>query len=202
MTGSRKALLIATDSYSDRQFSRLHASATDVAGLYAVLSDPAIGGYVATQLLNVPEPGATRAVDDFFNDASLEDQLMLYVSGHGVKDEDGQLYLATADSRHDRLASTSLSARFLRDQMRRSRCRRIVVLLDCCYSGAFPSGLRHKGEEHVDVLSQLSGRGYAVITSSSALEYSYETVGETAGTPPPAVPSLFEPGKQTLTKTA
>lgn len=158
MTGSRKALLIATDSYSDPQFSRLHASSADVAGMYAVLSDPAIGGYAATQLLNVPEPGITRAVDDFFKDASLEDQLMLYVSGHGVKDEDGQLYLATADSRHDRLASTSVSARFLRDQMRHSRCRRIVVLLDCCYSGAFPSGLRHKGQERVDAFAAQRAR--------------------------------------------
>jgi hypothetical protein len=191
MAGSRKALLIATDSYSDPRFSRLHASAADLAGLHAVLSDPAIGGYAATPLLNVSEPVVTRAIEDFFADASREDELLLYVSGHGVKDEDGQLYLATADSRHDRLGSTSVPARFLHDQMSRSRSRRIVVLLDCCYSGAFPSGLRHRGADRIDVLSQLGGRGYAVMTSSSALEYSYERVGETAGPTPPADPSVF-----------
>jgi hypothetical protein len=191
MTGSRKALLIATDSYVDPELSRLHAPEADVAGLYAVLSDPAIGGYVATQHLNGSEPGVTRALEDFFADASRDDLLLLYVSGHGVKDEDGQLYLAMADSRHDRLGSTSVPASFLHDQMRRSRCRRIVVLLDCCYSGAFPSGLRHRGADRVDVLSQLGGRGYAVMTSSSALEYSYETAGEAAGTVAPAGPSVF-----------
>jgi hypothetical protein len=191
MTGNRKALLIATDSYVDPEFSRLHAPEADVAGLYAVLSDPAIGGYAATRHLNGSEPEVTRALEDFFADARLDDLLVLYVSGHGVKDEDGQLYLVLADSRHDRLGSTSVPARFLHDQMRRSRSRRIVVLLDCCYSGAFPSGLRHRGADHVDVLSQLGGRGYAVMTSSSALEYSYETAGEAAGTVTPAGPSVF-----------
>lgn len=177
MTGSGKALLIATDSYSDPEFSRLQAPAADVAGLHAVLSHPAIGGYAATRLLNASEPEVTRAIEDFFAAASRDDLLLLYVSGHGVKDEDGQLYLATADSRHDRLGSTSVPARFLHEQMNRSRCRRIVVLLDCCYSGAFPSGLRHRGADRVDVLSQLGGRGYAVMTSSSALGYSYEATG-------------------------
>lgn len=80
MAGSRKALLIATDSYCDPRFCRLRASAADVAGLHAVLSDPAIGGYAATPLVNVPEPEVTRAIEDFFADASRDDELLYFLA--------------------------------------------------------------------------------------------------------------------------
>lgn len=60
MPGSKKALLIATDSYCDPKFGQLHSPVADVDGLHAVLSDPAIGGYAAKPLHNEPEPAVTR----------------------------------------------------------------------------------------------------------------------------------------------
>ena len=191
MAGSQKALLIATDIYSDPTFRRLRAPAADSAGLGAVLSDPAIGDYTVDALHNAGEPEATRAIEDFFASAGLEDLLLLYVSGHGVKDDDGRLHLAVADSRHDRLGATSVPAQFIRDQMRRSRARRIMLWLDCCYAGAFPGGMRSRAGEQVDVLAQLRGRGCAVMTSSSALEYAYETGSGDVTETGTARPSVF-----------
>jgi len=52
-----------------------------------------------------------------------------------------------------------------------SRSRRQVLLLDCCYSGAFA---RTKSDKTVGIKEQLRGRGRVVLTSSNALQYSFE----------------------------
>jgi uncharacterized caspase-like protein len=77
------------------------------------------------------------------------------------------------------MTSTAVSAQFVRDQLDRCRSRRKVVILDCCYAGAFPPGAT-KGADHVDVLGGLGGRGCAVITASSALEYAFEEDGNSS----------------------
>jgi peptide/nickel transport system substrate-binding protein len=189
MAGRRLALLVATDNYSDATFRALKAPRADVDGLAEVLGDPDIGGYEIKTCYNAPAHELSLAIEDFFVDAGLEDLALLYISGHGVKDDSGQLYIAGTNSRHDRLGSTTVSAQFVRERMSHSRCRRIVVWLDCCYAGAFPPGKIHRTGDHVDVLAQLGGRGCAVMTSSSAMEYAFETSGDASvtGTPTPSV---------------
>ncbi|MEY8041650.1 caspase family protein [Saccharopolyspora cebuensis] len=180
MTGKRRALLIATESYSDATFRRLRAPHADAEALAAVLRDPAIGGYEVEALRNPPAHVANLAIEDLFAAARLDDLVLLYLSGHGIKDDYGRLHLAMANSRHDRLNATAVSAQFVRNQMDGTRSRRVVVVLDCCFAGAFPPGSTHRTGENAGALEQLGGRGSAVMTSSSALEYSFES-GEDAG---------------------
>jgi hypothetical protein len=56
--------------------------------------------------------------------------LLLHVSGHGVKDAYGGLYLAASDTEMDLLDPTALSARWLDEQISRSPTRRKLLLLD------------------------------------------------------------------------
>jgi hypothetical protein len=115
----------------------------------------------------------------------------LYVSGHGVKDDAGRLHFITHDSDSRLLASTAVSAVFARDQMDRTKSRRVIVLLDCCYAGAFPPGARHRAGCRVE-FPQLNSRGRAVITSSSELEYAYEASNNAAATVTgQSTPSVF-----------
>ena len=64
--------------------------------------------------------------------------------------------------------------------MRVSRSRSIVLLLDCCYGAAFSRGVTVRAAGDVNVLDAFSdgnlggGRGRAVITASSAMEYAFE----------------------------
>jgi hypothetical protein len=58
--------------------------------------------------------------------------------------------------------------------MSRSRSRRVVLLLDCCYAGAFERGMTARAGEGMGIEAQLGGRGRAVITASSAMEYAFE----------------------------
>ncbi|MFD0487711.1 caspase domain-containing protein [Saccharopolyspora spinosporotrichia] len=192
MTGKRRALLIATDSYSDATFQQLRTPRADADALAAVLAAPLIGGYQVDALHNPPAHEANLAIEDLFAAAWLDDLVLLYISGHGIKDDYGRLHLAMTNSRHDRLNATAVSAQFVRNQMDNTRSRRVVVLLDCCFAGAFPPGSTHRTGENAGVLSQLGGRGSAVMTSSSALEYSFEA-GESASSTlvGAASPSVF-----------
>jgi WD domain, G-beta repeat len=74
----------------------------------------------------------------------------------------------------------------VRECMDVSLSRKIVLLLDCCFSGAFSVGLTHRSGDAVHALEPLGGTGTAVLTASSALEYAYE--GDAlSGEPTPSV---------------
>lgn len=186
------ALLIATDEYADETFRQLRSPPADVEALAEVLANPAIGGYEVRTLLNPEAHDARLAVEDLFADVGRNDLVLLYISGHGVKDDEGLLHFAMTNSRHNRLNATAVDSQFVSDRMHFTRSRRIVVCLDCCYAGAFPPGVAHRAADNADVLVKLAGKGRAVLTSSSALEYSYEAgdkaSAEVAGT---ANPSIF-----------
>ncbi len=153
-----------------------------------MLADPAIGRYDVEVLSNAASHEVNQAIEEFFAEAKLDDLVLLYFSGHGFKSESGRLYLITRESRQRRLDSTAVSAQFVRDQLDRCRSRRKVVILDCCYAGAFPPGAT-KGADHVDVLGGLSGQGCAVITASSAIEYAFAGDGNSPVSE--ATPSVF-----------
>lgn len=87
------------------------------------------------------------------------------------RDERGELFLAAKDTEIGyMLSATGISSTWLREQIDRSRSRRIVVLLDCCYSGSAPFGMHRRAGDEVNVRDHLEGRGRAVITASNATE--------------------------------
>ena len=90
------------------------------------------------------------------------------------KDEDGRLYLATTNTRRDSLLFSSLPAEQVDQAMSASRSRRNVLILDCCYSGAFPAGALAKSDSAVQTLERFQGRGRAVLTASDSTQYSFE----------------------------
>ena len=168
------ALIIASSEYEDGELRQLRAPTQDAERLAAVLADAAIGGFTVRSMVNEPSHVLNLAVEDFFADRARDDLLLLYVSCHGVKDDDGRLYFAAGNTRLPRLGATAVAATFVSEQMARSRSRRIVLVLDCCYSGAFPKGFLARAPRRVDIKERFDGRGRAVLTASSALEYSFE----------------------------
>jgi hypothetical protein len=174
MDGKRSALIVASDAYADPGLRRLRAPASDAKALAAVLRDPGIGGFQVRTLLNQPAHEVNLAVEEFFADRLPDDLLLLHVSSHGVKDEDGELYFAAANTRLRRLGATAVAADFVNRRMNRSRSRRVVLLLDCCYAGAFERGITARAGADVGIEERFGGRGRAVITASSAMEYAFE----------------------------
>ena len=137
---SKTALLIATTQSDDPGLAPLATVERDAQELGALLQDPSIAGFDVTILVDQPIQIMRELIETFFSRGGIDDLLLFYFSGHGMKSDRGALYFATRDTRIDRLASTALSADWVRDLMDQSRSRRIVILLDCSYSGAFTRG--------------------------------------------------------------
>jgi hypothetical protein len=175
MAEKRSALILACNQYEDPEIRQLTAPANDAEALAKVLNDPDIGGFEVKTLINEPSYKVKRAVESFFSDNQRDDLLFLYFSGHGMKDEDdGNLYFATSDTQRKLLHSTAVSANFVNDIMRKSISQKQVLVLDCCYSGAFARGMVAKGDRCVYTREQFEGRGRIVLTASDATHYSFE----------------------------
>src|SRR3954469_25051139 len=174
MDSRRRALVIATYEYADGGLRRLAAPEHDADSFADVLKDEAIAGFEVTMLVNQPHYVVGEAIADFYGEAGREDLTLLYFTGHGVKDDEGRLYLAMTNTPREALMFTAISGAQLNDAMDASRSRRKVLILDCCYSGAFPPGRSAKADEGVQTLERFQGKGRAVLTASDATQYAFE----------------------------
>ena len=184
--GERRALIIATGKYRDTKFKRLRSPAVDAERLSAALENPEIGDFLVEAAVDEDEANLRRRIARFFRRADPNDVLLLHLSCHGVKDERGVLYLTATDSELGLLEATAIAAPWLDAQMANSRCRQILLMLDCCFSGKFPFNASAKAGTAIDVQEPFHGQGRAVITASNAMEYAYEGEVLAADDPQPS----------------
>src|SRR6516165_5045261 len=186
-TGRRLALLVATSVYSDPDLRQLRAPGRDATELSEVLRDPWIGGFEVQMLLNASSGEVQEGIEDFCTEKHPGDQLMIYLSCHGVLDGNGRLYYTATNTRRQRLAATAIAATWLNERLEDSRASRQILVLDCCHSGAFARGA--KGDQDLALQQRFEphGRGRVVLTASRGTEYSFEG-GQASGE---GVPSVF-----------
>ncbi|MGH3774840.1 MAG: caspase, EACC1-associated type [Pseudonocardiaceae bacterium] len=175
MSATRVALLVGCAEYEDSRFQQLPMASQDLEQLARVLNDPTIGDFTVSTLLGNQSGVVKVAVEEFFADRKPDDLLLLYFSCHGVLDSGRQLHFVAHETNKQLLDSTGISAQWVKARMDHSRSQRIVLLLDCCYSGAFTRSLVHRGPGAKEILEQLSGRGRMVITASGKTEFAYES---------------------------
>ncbi|MEH2405862.1 caspase family protein [Nostoc sp.] len=185
---TKVALLIGISDY-EAGLDRLPASVKDMQAIAKVLQHPEMGGFAEAdiQKLENPDPQKMQeAIEMLFSDRQKDDLVVLYFSGHGIKDESGNLYLATCLTRKNPqgqiIKSTSVPASFIHNIMNDSRCKRQVIILDCCFSGAFAQGWSAKDDGSVDIQTQLGGEGRVVLTSSTSTQYSFQQQGDNLST--------------------
>ncbi|MEO3775195.1 caspase family protein [Micromonospora sp. B9E7] len=197
MQRRRLALIVAVDRYDDPNLGRLAAPSADAEALADVLSDPGLGGFEVSVLHNATYAETRERIDDLLAERGRDDLVLLHFSCHGIKDANGELMLAASNTTNRRLASTGIEAAWVSRQMRRSRAGSVVLLLDCCFGGAFERGMiaRTARVSAVDVVDQFpmghleQGRGRAIITASTATEYAFEGEQLVDGSAPR--PSIF-----------
>ena len=178
---AKVALLIGISEY-EPGLSRLSGAVKDVEAMQRVLQRPEMGGFDQVKTLTNPDPQLMQGeIESLFSERSKEDLVLLFFSGHGVKDDRGKLYFATRITRKspkgELIRSTAVPASFVHEIMNNSPSKRQVILLDCCFSGAFAEGMSAKDDGTVDVKEQLGGEGRAVLTSSTSTQYSFEQQG-------------------------
>ena len=171
---AKKALLIGVSQY-EAGLPPLAAAPKDVAAMLRVLQSSELGAFDEVKTLIDPDLEAMQtAIDRLFQSCQKGDLGLLYFSGHGITDDSDRLYLATRRTSKDTFRSTAVSASFIHGIMRdHSYQRQHVLILDCCYSGAFAEGWQAKGAD-VKLKSQLEVEGSVVLTSSTSTQKSYE----------------------------
>jgi len=178
------ALIIGNMEYTDPGLAQLTAPGRDAEDFARVLKDQEIGAFDSVNiLLNQSSATVNEVIDEFFDQKKPDDLLVLYFSGHGVRDELGALFLAVKNTIRSRLRSTAVKSDYIREVMDQSRSKRQVLILDCCNSGAFSQGTKAAIGVSIGTATAFEGGyGRIILTASDSTQFAWEgdkVIGET-----------------------
>ncbi|MBD2497232.1 caspase, EACC1-associated type [Nostoc sp. FACHB-280] len=171
------ALLIGISEYQEPTLAPLPKAVEDVEAMRRVLENPEMGGFDDVKTLtNTPRQEMAEAIEELYAKCQKDDLVLLYFSGHGVTVDNGEFYFSTRITRKDsgklRTAS-AIAAKDVHGWMNSSKSKRRVVILDCCFSGAFAKGVTAKDIGTIDLQQQLGGEGTAILTASTSTQYAF-----------------------------
>lgn len=173
---NKYALVIGVSEFKNR-INPLQYAANDAQNVYHYLTDPSKGNFPKENVFLLTNSDATRenilkAMNRLRTLADKNDVVVFYVSSHGTPpDKYGGVYIVTYDSEvkpRERIWNTSLSEKNLKDFVDNVKAKRLLMMLDACYSnGAFkkipgfvPTGGKSLGDqdEVYGISSAFAGR--------------------------------------------
>jgi len=184
---SKFALVIANTEYQDASFAKLTAPGKDAEEFAEVLRNAELGAFDdVSVLINEGEGKTRRSIARFFAERKPADLLLLYFSGHGIRNDQGQLFLAANDTEISILEATGIPAEFVTRAMNNSRSQRQLLILDCCNSGAFAHGSKSTSSigKSMGIATAFEGDGFGrvVLTATDATQFAWEgdkVIGDT-----------------------
>ncbi|MBL9008827.1 MAG: SUMF1/EgtB/PvdO family nonheme iron enzyme [Myxococcales bacterium] len=181
---NRYALLVACDRYEDPSLHGLLAPRKDAEALAEVLSHPEWGKFAVTTRCNEPSHVIERELERLCRTCAPDDTLLLYFSCHGLKDDRGELVFAMPNTHRATPHSSSVPAQHVHNYLDRCRARQQILILDCCYSGAYGHNMRPKAVEDQPLAVNTGkyftpnyGNGLFVLTATDSISQSYEKDG-------------------------
>jgi len=170
-----KGLFIGIDRYASQRISWLSCARRDAVALHALFTDT-LGG--VSKLITDEDATYSEIQKQFeqFADCNKNDVVVVAFSGHGTPTHE----LVTFDADRDNTESTCIPLDTLTEWFSRIPARRLICILDCCFSGgmgarvlqvdAIPRDLRSTD----DILEKLSGEGRLIFTASKPNEPAWE----------------------------
>ena len=121
----------------------------DASGFYQFLTDPKRGGFSKKNVIFLADMKATRdnivkALDEMRSMAKEDDLVTIYISSHGTPpDKFGGVHIVTYDTEvkpREKVWYSSITESIFKDFIENLEARRLVLILDTCYSnGAYQS---------------------------------------------------------------
>ncbi|MBE9208356.1 SUMF1/EgtB/PvdO family nonheme iron enzyme [Nostoc sp. LEGE 06077] len=179
---AKVALLIGISEY-ELGLTPLPNAVNDVEAMRRVLLNPEMGDFAPENVTVLKNPQRQEMEDAIYNlyaHRDKDDLLLFYFSGHGVTVESGDFYFSTSITRKNQnklVPTTAVAGTSVHSWMNQSKSKRQVVILDCCFSGAFARGLTAKDIDNIDLEQKLGGEGRAILTASSSTQYAFESDG-------------------------
>jgi 8-oxo-dGTP pyrophosphatase MutT (NUDIX family) len=176
------AVLIGNSQFPDEldkeNLKDLHCPENDVDGLGKVLASER-GEFDVLPLKNEPSHKILRELQRKVKQAEADDLLLIYYAGHGKPNKSGILHLTTFDTVLAELESSAISINRVYEILDTAKCKKIVILLDCCFSGAAKEGFRGTIDDKLQQLN--NSRGTYLITASTKEQLAYESAADGYG---------------------
>ena len=171
--GKRIALLIGNDEYNDENLGNLPSSRNDIMSMASILGDESRGQFdEVPTIINAAHYQAQIQISTIFSSIDSSDFLLIYFSGHGMLDPAGQLHLCAKNTDTDHLNATAIPFASIKTAIEWSAATKVLILLDCCYSGAANNCWRSSNKaplvQEFDSVADI--RGTYIITASSSLQ--------------------------------
>ncbi len=178
---AKVALLIGVSEYGSG-LNPLPGAIKAVEAMQQVLQPLEMGGFDEVKRLFNPNPPVMRkAIETLFSCRTRNDLVLLFFSGHVVRDESGNLYFATSitckSSRAELIKVSTVPVGFVHEILSNSDCQRQVVILDGCLSRLSASGMTANEDSTTDIKTQLGGKGRAILTCLTSTHNSFEPEG-------------------------
>ncbi|MEV5539470.1 caspase family protein [Saccharopolyspora shandongensis] len=126
--GTRHALLVATSHYTDPGLRRLRSPVKEAHQLRDLLSDPAIGAFDSVLMaVNESKAEVERRMESLFRERGPDDMVLLFISGHGIKNDHNELFFAASTTGLQLPYSTAIPAVVVQRLIRESQAQSIAV---------------------------------------------------------------------------
>ncbi len=187
--GDKFAVVVGIARYSDTSggITSLQFADRDAQEFRDFLLSPGGGSFPKDNIRLLLNDDATSqnvrsALFTFLTKAQPQDEVVLYIAGHGAPDphDPRNLYLLTYDTKLDDMGGTAFPMYQLQDVFTRVlKAKRVVTFADTCHSYGF-SGDQARGKKSNNLVNQYLARSAsdsdrAVITASDISQLSYES---------------------------
>ena len=166
--GRYHALVIGVNDYKDKHFQDLRQPISDATNLADVLTRYyTFEKKDITFLKNPSRKEVIRTLDMLAQKLLPDDNLLIFFAGHGKIDEsNGQGYWLPSDAESS-YSDGWLSNSSIKDNIKKFKCRHILVVSDACFSGGLLSARGNTKEPNRSILQYYSFPSRKAITSTA-----------------------------------
>ncbi len=170
-----KGLFIGIDRYKSPHINWLSCAKRDAVALHSLFSDNVEGSLVLLTDDQATRSNIRSEFEKLFK-CNEEDVVFIAFSGHGSETHE----LITYDSEITDLPNSAIPLDVITEWFSQIPAKRIIFILDCCFSGAIGSKVlkvdfaSRNLPSAENLLTQMSGDGRLIYTASTALEPAWE----------------------------
>jgi hypothetical protein len=167
--GRLVGLAVGVDDFQDPTFN-LHYAASDVERIKVALKENKSGYYGEVLIDSLLNDGARSEkiiskLEEKVTSTTVSDTFLFFFSGHGVKDKDGELYLAASGTSLEDLSGTGLAWARVASVLKKSKSR-VIVILDACHAGL--SAMTGQVATNDQIASELSSVDVPIVVLAAA----------------------------------
>lgn len=162
-----KWCVVCSSHYKDSKITELEGALNSVKKLQSVIvSELGVSEENTLFIYDKNQYEITTEIMEFENNIQKDDVVIFYFCGHGIKVGD-ELWLFTNNTIKKSIEMTALNYNIIIKSLRNSPSKRVLVILDCCNSGAALTMGEDNGK---DIKKEVICEGEVILCSCAEIE--------------------------------